>query len=204
VVCFAAGTLIETETGRRPVEDLVQGDVVMTADHGAQPLQWIGATDVTAAQLAANPKLLPVRIRAGALGPNTPDRDLLVSRQHRILVRSRIAERMFGAAEVLVPAINLIDVPGIEVATDVTSVRYVHSLCAQHEILFANGTEAESLYLGPEARRMLPEAAIEEIATLFPEVFEMAWEPLRCRPFVTGRRAARLTERHRRNARAFA
>lgn len=40
VVCFAAGTLIDTPQGLRPVEDLRAGDLITTLDHGAQPLGW--------------------------------------------------------------------------------------------------------------------------------------------------------------------
>ena len=54
----------------------------------------------------AYPKVQPVRILAGALGHGMPQRDLLVSRQHRMLVSSAICERMFGLEQVLVSAIK--------------------------------------------------------------------------------------------------
>ncbi|MFA5582109.1 MAG: Hint domain-containing protein, partial [Paracoccaceae bacterium] len=37
-LCFTPGTLIDTPDGPRLVEDLRPGDLVLTADHGAQPL----------------------------------------------------------------------------------------------------------------------------------------------------------------------
>ena len=49
----------------------------------------------------------------GALGNGLPRRDLLVSRQHRMLVRSSIAGRMFGDKEVLVAAHHLTALPGV-------------------------------------------------------------------------------------------
>ncbi|MFM1862967.1 MAG: hypothetical protein RLZ26_1489, partial [Pseudomonadota bacterium] len=43
VVCFAAGTLIQTDRGARRVEDLRPGDGVVTLDRGVQPLRWAGS-----------------------------------------------------------------------------------------------------------------------------------------------------------------
>ena len=113
-VCFRNGTLILTERGNVPVEDLRIGDMVITRDHGAQPLRWIGSRHVDAALLQAFARMRPIRIRAGALGTGLPERDLYVSQQHRVLVASAIAQRMFGAAEILVAAKHLTEIAGIE------------------------------------------------------------------------------------------
>ena len=64
------------------------------------------------------PKLKPIVIRKDSLGPNFPTRDLTVSPQHRILVRSRIAKRMFDAQELLVPANKLTGFDDIDVIHD--------------------------------------------------------------------------------------
>ena len=68
----------------RAVEVLRVGDLVLTEDHGPQPLVWVGARSLGPADLAANPALQPVRIAAGALGLGLPARDLVVSPQHRL------------------------------------------------------------------------------------------------------------------------
>lgn len=65
VACFCAGTLIETPDGPVPVESLVPGDLVITRDHGPQPLRWIGGTRLSMLQLLRAPHLRPIRIRAG-------------------------------------------------------------------------------------------------------------------------------------------
>ena len=109
--CFTRGTMILTDAGLRAIEDLAEGDLVMTRDNGLQPVRWIGSVEVPADRLAAAPMLRPIRIAAGALGASTPAQDLLVSPQHRVLVRSRIAQRMFGTSEVMVPAIRLTVLP---------------------------------------------------------------------------------------------
>lgn len=168
-LCFTPGTQIDTPQGPRPVEDLAPGDLVTTRDRGAQPLIWVGRRVLDGAALARNPRLVPVRIAAHALGPGLPGCDLCVSPQHRILLRSRIAERMFGLDEVLVPAICLLSLPGVTRDSQAAGVTYLHLMCERHEILTANGAPAESLLPGPRALAGLPPAARAEILALFPE-----------------------------------
>lgn len=201
VPCFTAGTMIATPGGLRKVEDLRVGDLVMTADNGAQAIRWIKARRVHRWVLSATERLRPVRIKAGALGEGCPEVDLLVSQQHRMLVRSRIAERMFEADEVLVAAKHLIGLPGIEVAEDVADVTYLHFLCDRHEVVFANGAPTESLYAGPMAMKALGEAAVAEILGLFPELGQMGSFGLTpARVLVKGREGRNMAERHARNA----
>ena len=158
VVCFAAGTLIDTARGPRPVENLAPGDLVHTLDHGLQTLRWRGVFAVDAQAMAANGKLHPVRIAAGALGHGLPRADLRVSRQHRVLVSGAAARAAFGADEVLVPAIKLAGLPGIAVEADDTALRYVHLLFDRHEVVFANGAPTESLLATPQALATMPAA----------------------------------------------
>ena len=54
------------------------------------------------------------------------------------------------------------------------AVEYVHLLFSRHQIIFAEGAPTESLLLGPEALRMLPVVAQEEIEELFPKAAELA------------------------------
>lgn len=200
--CFVAGTRILTPQGPVAVEMLRPGDSVVTRDHGAAVLRWVGQRRLSAIDLARAPKLYPVRIAAGALGEGVPERDLWVSPQHRVLLRSAIAQRMFGAPEVLLPAIRLVGQPGIGVVSDVVQVTYVHLLFDRHEIVYSDGAATESLFLGPEALKALDEAARAEILSLFPQVAGGRL-PERARHFVTGKPAQRLLARHVANRRAF-
>ncbi|MCV2447004.1 Hint domain-containing protein [Paracoccus sp. DMF] len=197
--CFTAGTLIDTPRGTVAVETLTVGDLVLTADHGAQPIRWIGRRRFDAGKLAANPALVPVRIKAGALGPNQPAADLLVSPQHRILLRSRIARRMFGTDEILVAAKQLLLIEGVDLAHDLEAVEYVHLLFDRHEVVQANGAATESLYLGPQALESLPAKAVAEIMAIFPELAERLHEPLGARLLASGRQARKLAHRHAQN-----
>lgn len=166
LLCFAGGTLIDTPGGPRPVDDLRAGDLVTTADHGAQPLIWAGGRQLETAELILRPRRRPIRIRAGALAPGAPARDLVVSPQHRILVTGRLAQRFGAPPELLVPAVRLVGLPGISRDDHCRPVRYLHLLCARHEILTANGAAAESLWLGGPALDLPGPDARDQIARL--------------------------------------
>lgn len=199
IVCFTRGTLIDCADGARPVETLRVGDLVRTLDRGLQPIRWIASRRL-GAELAAQPRLCPIRIRKGALGPGMPAADLLVSPQHRILVRSGIAQRMFGAAEVLVAAKQLLELEGVEIAqTD--SVEYVHFAFDRHEIVTANGAQSESLYPGPQALKSLGRAARDELFAIFPLLQEAQEPPAAARELVSGRQGRKLASRHAMNDR---
>jgi len=197
IVCFAAGTLITTDTGDRRVEDLQTGDKVMTADNGLQALRWTGARHLDAAMLQANPKLRPIRIQAGALADGMPKRDLIVSPQHRILVRSNIAIRMFDAAEVFVPAKHLLDLPGVSIASDMDAVTYVHIMCNDHEVISAEGALAETLYTGTQALKAMSVDARAEIDAIFGNAPYLNRPLARVTP--QGSRARQLINRHVKN-----
>ena len=136
--CFAAGTVIETASGPRQIETLRPGDLIMTADHGPQPLRWIGQRSVPGIGALA-----PIQISAGSLGNR---RDLLVSPQHRMLIKGEIAQALFNTPEVLVAARDLINDRSIMVDRYVQDVTYVHLLLDRHQIVFANGLESESFH----------------------------------------------------------
>ncbi|RJE82707.1 Hint domain-containing protein [Paracoccus onubensis] len=197
--CFTDGVMISTAGGTVRAGDIAVGDEVLTLDNGLQRVRWKSSRNLTAEDLAANPKLRPIRIKAGTLGNQTPASDLLVSPQHRILVRSRIAMRMFETDEVLVAAKQLLAIDGIEIADDIETVTYVHFLFDEHQVLFSNGAWSESLYTGPEALKAVGPAALEEIYTLFPELREgVSWPA--ARPLPNGRFVRQLASRHAENS----
>ncbi|WP_120499279.1 Hint domain-containing protein [Roseovarius sp. EL26] len=201
IVCFSSGTLIKKGTGYDvPVENLKTGDHILTQDGSAQTLRWIGSKKVTSYDMMVNPKLRPICIKSGALGCNLPTIDLVVSRQHRILVRSAIAERIFGTNEVLIPAVKLINVEGIKIADDIQEIEYFHILFDQHQIIYSNGALTESLFTGPEALKAIsPEARIE-MTTRFPEIANPEFKPIpACRIVHRSKDVQHLLMRHVKN-----
>jgi hypothetical protein len=188
VICFTAGTRISVPGGERPVEELEVGDLVVTLDHGPQPVRWIGRRKV-----AGRGDLAPIRFAPGAIGNA---RELRVSPQHRMLVTGWRAELHFGEAEVLAPARGLVDGDRVHVAP-CEEVEYVHLLFDRHEIIFAEGVPSESFYPG-EFTLSHDRAIAGELAVLFPELFRRrggvhgVWMP--ARRILTVREAVVLAE----------
>ncbi len=201
--CFTRGTMILTVEGEKPVEALAKGDLVLTADCGPQPVTLVMSSVLTEGQLARQPELRPIRIRAGALGLNSPVQDLLVSPQHRMLVRSKIARHIFGEDEILVAAKQLLCIDGVDIEDAPGGVEYFHIVFDRHQVVFANGAASESLYTGPEGLRGLAAALREEVFKLFPELRSGVFAPVPARLMVTGRMGRKLAWRHAQQGRAF-
>jgi hypothetical protein len=155
VICISGDSLVACAAGAKPAGQIRLGDLVQTLDHGFQPVRWIGSRKMRAADMAPESGAVPVRISKGALGQDQPERDLLVSPQHRVLLRSKICQRVFGVAEVLVAAKKLIGFDGIDYAVEVGRISYVHIAFDQHEVIFAEAALVESLLGGPEALRVI-------------------------------------------------
>ncbi|KFE34477.1 Hint domain-containing protein [Thioclava atlantica] len=170
VICFTPGTLIETEHGRRPVEALREGDRVLTRDDGAQPVCWIGQRRISGARLHALPHLRPVRISAGAFGIERPDRDLIVSPQHRMLVRGQAARALFAEEEVLVRACDLVNGRQIRFEAPLPELHYIHLMFERHQVLRANGLETESFHPASTRLEMIAPAQRAGLEALVPEV----------------------------------
>lgn len=187
VACFTDGTLIETEDGPVPVEQLRKGMRLVTYDNGNRPVRA-----VLRRMVDASGDLAPVHISAGALDNA---RDLLVSPAHRMLISDWRAQMLFGAEEVLVSAVNLVRGDLIYRAPR-PRVTYYHILMDRHEIIYAEGAATESFHLTREAAEAAEfgdseEGAVAaEIARIFPELLMCA---SRCvRPVMRGYEARAL------------
>lgn len=201
VPCFAAGTMIRTPAGDVAIETLRVGELVMTLDGGPQPVRWIGSRKLTVADLEERPNLRPIRIKAGVLGKGVPTTDLVVSPQHRILVRSKIAQRLFGVDEVLVAVKQLLLIDGIDVVANQDGIEYFHFLFDNHQVVISNGAETESLYTGPEALKSVGPVAQEEIFAIFPELRgrDPRALPEGARMLISGGQGRKLAQRHAQN-----
>lgn len=201
VTCFTPGTMIDTPDGERPIEALSPGDLVVTGDGAARPIRWVGQRRLTDADMASQPNLRPVRIRAGALGQGMPARDLIVSPQHRVLIRSDIAQRMTGSRHVLIPAARLTHMPGINRLNPRYAVTYIHIMLDRHEVVWSNGAPTESFYPGTAALGGVDAQCRDELFTLFPELAARlpgSVAPLAF-PVMQDDRVRQLLHRHRKN-----
>lgn len=158
VVCFTSGTAIHTPHGDVLIDDLKVGDLVTTMDNGPQRIAWIGQRHVTQSELLQNDRLQPVLIKQGVLGA---ERDLLVSRQHGMLLGQDHLARATHLAK---------SMPGVRVASGKRQVTYVHLMFEAHQIIFAQGIPSESFYPGIMAIEMLTPIFRAELTAKFPEL----------------------------------
>ncbi len=170
VICFTKGTYLNTPQGRRPVEDLAEGDEIDTKDSGPQSIVWIGKRRMTGARLYAMPELRPVRIRSGALGYDEPEPDLVVSPRHRVLLKGRMANALFNAPEVLVAAEDLINDRTVSRDYRWKSVEYVHLLLPRHHVVWANGVETESFHPAHTAFETIEPDQRERLSKIIPGI----------------------------------
>ena len=161
VICFTTGTRIWTPQGARLIETLQPGDLVLTRDHGVQPVRWIGQRTVKGAG-----RFAPIRFAQGVIGN---ERELLVSPQHRMLHQSTAANLYFNDSEVLIPAKHMVNGGSIQ-QIETEEVTYVHMLFDNHEMVFAEGAVSESFHPGQMGLSAIDAPAREELFALFPEL----------------------------------
>ena len=200
-ICFTQGTSFQSLNGQILVDHIRAGDWIMTYDHGPQQVRWVYTKTWSVNDMQQMPNFAPVVIAASALGHGRPLHDLRVSQQHRILISGPIAQRMFGAKEVLVAAKHLIALDGVWIDAPTEPVSYFHIMMDRHEVLMADGLPTESLFLGPETLKAIPEDAQRELEQLLglPITLLAVRAHSPARTFVKGRHARTLVGRHLKN-----
>ncbi|MCA3418351.1 MAG: Hint domain-containing protein, partial [Roseomonas sp.] len=152
VVCFAEGTRIVTPGGEDVVENLRAGHMVLAMRNGQagfEPLRWVGFMDIAVprdAVMAA--KTAPILIKAGAIAPGMPARDLRVSPDHAMEIDGH-----------LIPAKHLVNGSSIIQEIWCKRVRYFHLELEAHGLLLSEGTWSES-YLDDGNRHAFNNAAL--------------------------------------------
>lgn len=157
---FGRGTRIAVEGGAlRPIEELRPGLRVMTRDHGAQPVAWVGR-----ATLRAVGDFAPVVIAAGAMGNAG---DLIVGQHHRMFLYQRRRAAGQPTAEILVQARHLVNDDTVFVREG-GFVDYFALVFERHEIVYAEGIPAESLLVTEATLHRLPPDLSHEMRVRFP------------------------------------
>ncbi|PTX55830.1 CshA-type fibril repeat protein [Litoreibacter ponti] len=170
VPCFTPGTSIATPRGEVLVEDLMVGDKIITRDNGIQEIRWIGAKRMDGRELQNNPHLQPVLIQKGSLGNGLPERDMLVSPNHRMLVNNDRVSLYFDENEVLVSAKHLVNpTEGVQ-SINSMGTTYIHFMFDNHEVVLSNGAWTESFQPGDYSLKGIGNAQRNEIFELFPEL----------------------------------
>jgi len=204
VLCFVAGSRITTPMGARRVEALRAGDKVTTRDGTDAKIHWVGSAIVTPSDMEESEKLRPILFAPGALGPAAPDRPLRLSRQHRVLISSPIAARMFDSTDVLVAAKDLTPLPGVTIDTSPGPVHYVHILLDTHQTICADGVWCETMLPGPMVQHAVDDAQWQEICAIFDVECWSMDVPRSSAPIVQGKRSRTLISRHLKNNKPLA
>ena len=136
VHCFGLGTLIRTDHGEVPVEDLAIGDTVMTTN-GAVPVKFVGRRTLKRSASASwHPAVLPIGVAKFAIDEQTPSRDLYLSQRHCLLID-----------EVLIQVDQLINGQSIVVDHDAMASEVIEYFSVEldtHQVIFAEGLAAET------------------------------------------------------------
>ncbi len=173
VPCFTPGSRIATPRGEVLVENLQPGDKIITRDNGIQEIRWVGAKTLNHAELRRAPHLRPILIKAGSLGEGLPERDMLVSPQHRMLVANDRTSLYFEESEVLVAAKHLVNHNGVQ-WMDTLRTTYIHFMFDRHEVVLADGVWTESFQPGDVTLGGMGNSQRAEIFELFPDLREPA------------------------------
>ena len=136
-ICFLRGTRIWTPSGETRVEDLRINDLVVTSSGEAEPAQWVwGRRFERLPGQKWGEEVVPIRVARSALGPNTPHRDLYLSRYHCLYLDG-----------VLIPVLDLINdstIARID-ATRLREIEYFHIKLERHSVIYAEGAACETL-----------------------------------------------------------
>jgi Hint domain len=136
-VCFLKGTRIWTPHGERKVEDLRINDLVVTSSGEAKPIQWVWGRRFERQYGQKWPEeIAPIRVAPSALGPNTPHRELFLSRYHCLYLDG-----------VLIPVVDLLNSSTITrgSAEDLREIEYFHFKLERHSVIYAEGAACETL-----------------------------------------------------------
>ena len=168
--CYLRGTRIRTERGEVAVEDLrPHEDWAITASGHAARIVWVGWRLV---DLHRHPRpwdVMPVRIRAGAFGPDQPGRDLLLSPDHAVFVDG-----------MLIPVRTLIN--GATIAQEPhAAAHWFHVELDWHDVLLAEGLAAES-YLDTGNRGAFANGG--PAVHMHPDFALRIWQAQGCAPLV--------------------
>jgi len=197
VICFASGSPIDTNMGERVVETLSAGDLVRTLDNGYVHLIGVFSTPV-GNQASDQPILIP----QGALCNGLPNSDSWLSPQHRLMVSSPVAERMFGEKEVLISAKAFLECDEVVQKPALENMRYYHLICERHEIVFSAGYPVETFFPGDYGLKMMSSTATGRRAARLVKLTNHE----RCKParnFPKMLRQKKLIERMVKNDRPF-
>ena len=165
--CYCRGTLILTDCGEVPVEDLAIGDEVVTLSGNARPIKWIGRRSYSGCFALGQKHILPICFKVGSIGDHLPRRDLWISPHHAIYLEGVLIE-----AKDLINGVSVVQPERV-----VDNVEYFHIELETHDVIVAEGVPSES-FIDDDSRSLFHN--VHEYAALYPDA--PRGEPRFCAP----------------------
>ena len=151
VACYCRGTLIHTNRGRTRVEKLKIGDKVKTMSGRSRAIKWIGKRSYAGRFILGRTDILPICIKAGALGDRVPQRDLWISPHHAMFFRDSNLEGVLIEAQDLINGVSIVQAEAVD------EVEYFHIELDSHDVIIANGALSET-FVDDDSRSMFHNA----------------------------------------------
>lgn len=168
---IARRSMITTDRGAVPIEDLVPGTRVLTLERGPEPVVWIGSMTLYPAGSTPgleNPGL--IRVTADRFGYARPTCDLILGPNSRILHRHARMAELIGTQAALAPARGFVDGMGVIRIDPISPVTVYHIAFAGHRTIRANGIEIESFHPGVATEAMLDPELMALFLAFFPHI----------------------------------
>lgn len=135
--CFLAGAMIETNTGKKAVEDIQVGDTLMVSLNGktgTRHVIWTGHQHtIVNRSLPEDEAGYPVRVYKDAISEGIPYKDMLVTAEHCLFFDGKF-----------IPVRMLVNGKSIAYDHTITAYDYYHIETETHSIINANGILTES------------------------------------------------------------
>jgi len=167
---IAEGASVRTPCGERRIEMVRAGDLVVTRDHGLQPVRMVLRRDVSKASIARDNTLAPVCLGPRAIGPMMPRKPVWLAPEHRLLVPGY---RLNGARNKENGLIKARELAGasdaVHVVQSARGVSYFTIVFDEHELFCVNGLPVESYLPSATALERLNSRLRRDIVRLFPK-----------------------------------
>lgn len=164
---LAHGSLIATTEGEVAIEDLRPGMMVITREHGAQPVLWIGsmthAPDPNGAQFLT-------RVTADRFAAGAPPLDLLCGPGARLLHRPASLRSSADHKPVYTPLRDFVDGDSVIAIAPRMAVDTYHIALKRHATIRVGGLDLETFHPGMTVLDQMGANTRDLFVSMFPHI----------------------------------
>ncbi|WP_136637058.1 Hint domain-containing protein [Pseudooceanicola onchidii] len=164
---LAHGSLIATTEGEVAIEDLRPGMQVITAEHGPQPVLWIGS-------MAHNPDpngaRFLTRVTADRFAAGAPPMDLLCGPGARLLHRPAGLRSAAEAKPVFTPLRDFVDGDSVIAIAPRMAVETYHIALKRHATIRVGGLDLETFHPGMTVLDQMGVNTRDLFISMFPHI----------------------------------